>query len=407
LTRLSKPFSFPGILVVSFALLIACEESGVVGSSFISTDPEVSVTVRPITDPITTESLITYSGSKALVAVGMYSDPIFGTWQANAYVNPNLLLQPAFLDVDATYGLLLRRSSVTGDTTLISNYAIHEITQRWRANDLRPDSDAGSAPLLLWSEQPLVRFQTALEDSIYIPLPAEWSDRYLAAFGVEENPVDSYRESMFGFAIVPEGNTGRIEFFNTNESRLVIQNPTPQGEEEAPDPHNLTFFQRGSTYSRIADPQVPQPADRIVLLNDFSQTGRLNLSITDDFFETRIISRVELVIQEDVGFLSENLPENHVRSSNDLIRIFELDEDEKDFFVTKDPIANVFRSDDGRYRANLTGYVNNILQNGGRNVSLYIVSDQDNGIIRPNTFINTGDSDRGPRLIITSVNPNL
>lgn len=405
--RLSIPFSLTGTLLISFALLTACEESGVVGSTFLSTDPDVNVTVKSIPGSITSEPLITYSGSKALVAVGSYSDPVFGTWQSNAYLNPNLLLQPAFLDVDAEYGLLLRRASVTGDTLLVANYAIYEITQRWRANDLKPDSDTGDTPLLQWSQEPLLRFQTAQEDSIFIPLPKDWSDRYLAAFGIEEDPVENYRSTMFGFAIVPEGNTGRIEFFNTNESRLVIQNPAIQGEEEAPAPHNLAFFQRGSTYSRIADPQMPLPSDRIVLMNDFSQTGRLNLSITDDFFNTRTLSRVELVIQEDVDFLSENLPVNHQRFGNNLIRIFELDEDEKDFFITKDPVVNVLRSEDGRYRANLTNYVNNILQNGGREVSLYIVSDQDNGIIRPNVFINSGDSQRGPRLIITSVNPNL
>jgi hypothetical protein len=394
-------------LLVSFALLIACEDSGVVGSSFLSTDPDVNVDVKKIQVPITTESLVTYSGSKALVPAGIYADPVFGTWQANAYLNPNLLLQPAFLDIEADYGLLLRRASVTGDTLAVSNYAIYEITQRWRANDLRPDSDSGEAPLLQWSAEPLLRFQTALEDSIYIPLPREWADRYLAAFGIDEDPIENYRSTMFGFAIVPEGNTGRIEFFNTNESRLVIQNPTEQGAEEAPAPHNLAFFQRGSTYTRIANPDVSLPAERIVLMNDFSQTGRLNLSITDEFFGSRTMSRVELVIQEDIEFLSENLPANHRRFGNNLIRIFELDDDEKDFFVTKEPVVNVLRSDDGRYRANLTGYINNILQNGGREVSLYIVSDQDNGIIRPNIFFNSGDPERGPRLIITSVNPNL
>lgn len=390
-----------GALLFSLIILSGCEESGIVGSSFITNDPDVNATSSPI-GPVTTEQLISYSGNKTFVAAGRFEDPIFGTYEATALVRPALISQASVVDIEAEYGLVLFRRHAYGDTSSasVNTYRLYEIERRWRQNEWRADSIAVKRPTD-------VTFEVSDSDSIFIPLPRDWSERYFDLYNNTDDRSDIYSQSLFGFAIVHEtGN--RIDYFHAQQSYLHIRNPDTFDDEGEVVETSFTsaINQRATTFSITEAPADPLPDNRIKVTNDFQSTGRVTIPINDELFPSRIITRVELVLQEDTQLLSQGMGAGFARFSNNQIRVYTLTEDEKEFFVTKEPIVTVQRSEGGRYRVNLTNFINNALQAGLDEVNLYFISDLDNGIIRPNVFVTGGESELAPRLIVTTINTN-
>lgn len=396
--RLPSILPLAGALLISLSILTACEESGIVGSSFVSTDPTLSVDTL-LLGPIETERLVTFSGSKTLVAAGSFDDQLFGRVTATALLNPSLYTGAVAVDPAAQFNLVLVRDQITGDTTQTATYELYEISRRWRANEWRADSVAFK------SLTPLTVFDTGANDTIRIPLPEGWVNNYKRILALDAaERLDIHREEVFGFAIVHSiGN--RLEYFNSNTSFLEIQNPQQQGDENPPTPIAVNMFQRATTYS--LDLPIPDPADnRVIVMNDFSQTGRLTIRLNPDEFPINNISRAEVVLHEDFDQLQSSLRVNERRFSTGQIRIFELSEDEKDFYITKSPLTTIQRDLEGRYRIALTSFINNAVRDGREEITLYFVSDQDNGIIRPNMFINAGDPEKAPKLILTTLNPS-
>jgi hypothetical protein len=142
-------------------------------------------------------------------------------------------------------------------------------------------------------------------------------------------------------------------------------------------------------------------------MNDFSKTGKMQFTIDNSVTQSEIISRVELVLYEDIERLNGTIAFGQTRFNNNIIRLFELDENEKQFYVTKDASLNAIRrASDGTYRINITGLANLALSDGGRTFTYYLTSDQDNGIIRPNLLVNSNSGARSPKLIITKISEN-
>jgi hypothetical protein len=398
LRRLHNLLPVAGALLISLSILTACEESGIVGSSFVTTDPTLSIDTL-LLGPIETEPLVSFAGSKTLVSAGSFNDQLFGRLTSTALLNPNLYTGVTAVDPAAQLTLVLVRDQITGDTTQTSTYELFEITRRWRANEWKADSVAQK------SLTPLLVFDTSSNDTIRIPLPLGWSNNYKRIVGLDAaDRVDVYRDEVFGFAVV-HNNGNRVEYFNTNTSFLEIQNPQQQGDEEAPVPIAVNMFQRATSYS--VDLPIPDAADnRVIVMNDFSQTARLTIRLAEDEYPLNNISRAEVVLHEDFEQLQSSLQVNERRYSTGQILIFEIEEDEKEFYITKAPLTTIQRDLEGRYRIALTAFINNAVRQGREEITLYFVSDQDNGIIRPNMFINAGDPDRAPKLIITTLNPN-
>ncbi|MCH8524463.1 MAG: hypothetical protein LAT52_07920 [Balneolales bacterium] len=396
--RLQHLLPIAGALLISFSILTACEESGIVGSSFVSTDPGLVIDTVLIA-PIDTEPLVTFSGSKTLVAAGSFNDPLFGPLTATALLNPDLYTGTVTVDPGAQFTLVLIRDQITGDTTEVSTYELYEITRRWRANEWKADSVAQKA--LSTSRV----FNTAAEDTIRIPLPLAWANNYRRILALEPaDRLDVYRDEVFGFAIV-HSSGNRVEYFNSNTSFLEIQNPQQQGDENPPAPIAVSMFQRATSYS--VDLPVPAAEDnRVLVMNDFSKTGRITIQLSPDDYPINNISRAEVVLHEDFEQLQTSLRVNERRYSTGQIRIFELSEDEKAFYITKSPLTTIQRDLEGRYRIALTSFINNAVRDGREEITLYFTSDQDNGIIRPNMFINAGDPERAPKLIITTLTPS-
>jgi hypothetical protein len=381
-----------GALAISFFAFIACEDSGIVGSSFVPTNPTLVVDTVEI-GPITVESLVTYSGGKTFVAAGRFEDPLFGTYEAIGLMSPSLISIVDTTTVGIQYGFVLRPTATYGDSISTAVFDVYEIKERWRSNEWKADSQ----PVL--ADNPITRFEITEGDSVFVPLPQEWANRYRSFYDININSRDSaYVNQMFGFAFVPvSGN--KISYINTTFSYFLAVRP---------DTTNIsgTIRQRASSY-RITEPPSVSPGNSIQLMNDFSKTGKMQFTIDNSVTQSEIISRVELVLYEDIERLNGTIAFGQTRFNNNIIRLFELDENEKQFYVTKDASLNAIRrASDGTYRINITGLANLALSDGGRTFTYYLTSDQDNGIIRPNLLVNSNSGARSPKLIITKISEN-
>lgn len=385
-------FPIAGALVISLFAFLACEDSGIVGSSFVPTSPSLVVDTVEI-GSISVVNLVTYSGGKTLVAAGRFEDPLFGTYEAIGLLTPSLISVVDTTTEGMIYGFVLRPTATYGDSVSTAVFDVYEIKERWRSNEWKSDSQ----PVL--ADTPITRFEITEGDSVFVPLPEEWANRYRSYYNININSRDSaYVSEMFGFAFVPvSGN--KISYINTTLSYFLGLNP---------DTTNISgnIRQRASSY-RIVEPPTIDPGNNVLLMNDFSSTGKIEFTIDTLITRSEIISKVELVLYEDIERLNGSLGFGQTRFNNNIIRFFELDESEKQFYVTKEPSLNATRSaTDGAYRINLTGLANLALSDGGRTFTYYLTSDQDNGIIRPNLLVNSNSGARSPKLIITKINDN-
>jgi hypothetical protein len=369
-------------------VIAGCEDNGIVGSTFLPSNPEIQVdTVATLS--IETEDLVSYAGNKSFIAMGRYEDALFGTYEAVAMMTPRLITSEDSLFGEYKYGFVLRPTETYGDTLSTTVFDVYEIQQRWRAQEWKMDD----MPVL--GSTPITRFELGLTDSLFVEMPQSWADKYRNYYAVEAGLRDSaYVEAEFGLAFVPvSGN--KISYLNASETIFTV---------ERPDTNNLStsLRQRASNY-RLVEP--PQPVeDGIILMNDFTNTGRFSVEINEDVVGAKIVSRAELVMFQDQARLNTTLPIGHTRFSNNLIRVFELDESEKEFYVTKDPLTSaVPDSVNGSYIMNITNLVNAAIATGGRTFNFYVTTDADIGIIRPNLILNSNAGLKAPRIIITKV----
>ncbi len=380
-----------GALVITLSLIAGCEDNGIVGSTFLPSNPALTVDTVSTLD-LETEPLVSYAGNKGVVALGRYEDALFGTYEAVAMMTPSLLSSPDTLLPDYRYGFVLRPVATYGDSMSTTVFDVYEIQQRWRAQEWRMDDQ----PVL--GAQPITRFEIGNTDSLFVEMPQDWVDRYLSYYAIDSGIRDSaYVAGEFGLAFVPvSGN--KISYLSSIENAFIA---------ERPDTNNVstTIRQRASNY-RLVEPSRNLD-NGVIINNDFTQAGRFSFYIDEDVVGAKIVSRAELVFYEDTQLLNETLPFGHTRYSDGIIRVFDLEEGEKEFYVTKNPVTSaVLDSTDGSYRFNVTNLVNGSIADGGREFTYYMVMDTDNGIIRPNVILSSGAGLKAPRIIVTRVEAN-
>ena len=380
-----------GALVITLATITACEDSGIVGTSFIPANPDLQIdTVQTLS--ITTEPLVSYAGAKLFVAAGRYQDQLFGTYEAVAMLTPGFTPVADSIADDVTFGFILRPTQTYGDTNSTTTFDIYEIQERWRSQEWRMND----TPVL--GSAPIASFEIGLTDSLFVPLPDSWKQRYLTYNQLDAADRDSaYIQNEFGFAFVPvSGN--KISYINFSESTFTGVRP---------DTTDLLGIirQRASNY-RLVEESAITVENGIKIMNDFTSTGKISFRIDEQSVGAKFVSRAELVFYENKELLQSSLGTGQTRFSNQIIRLFDLAADEKEYYVTKDATISAVVNDFGAYKMNITGLVNAALAEGGRDFTYYIVSDQDNGIIRPNYLLNENSGLRAPKIIVTKIQAN-
>lgn len=377
-----------GALVITLTVIAGCEDSGIVGTTFLPPNPSI------IVDTLTTlsiepEELVSYAGSKAFVALGRYEDQLFGTYEAVAMLTPNLISPLNTLLPEYRYGIVLRPVESYGDTLSTSIIDVYEIQQRWRAQEWRMDD----APVL--GSTPITRFEIGNTDSVFVELPQSWVNEFLEFHTNDPSDRDSiYQARKFGLAFVPvSGN--KISYLSSADNMLLV---------EIPDTTSVSsnMRQRASNYKLVQPPLNVE--NGVILMNDFTRAGKFSFRVDEDIVGAQLVTRAEIVFYEDRTRLNSTLPFGHTRYSNQILRIFDLDASEKEFYVTKSALTTAVPDTvHGIYRFNVTNLVNSALASGGTDYSFYVTTDLDNGIIRPNLIHNLNAGVRAPRLIITRV----
>lgn len=378
-------------MVITLSVIAGCEDNGIVGSTFLPSNPALIVdTVSTLN--LETVPLVSYAGNKSVVALGRYEDALFGTYESIAMLTPSLLNSADTLLSDYRYGFVLRPIAAYGDTMSTTTFDVYEIKQRWRAQEWKMDDQ----PVL--GSQPITRFELGNTDSLFVEMPQEWVNRYLSYYEMDSGIRDSaYVASEFGVAFVPvSGN--KISYLSSIDNTFIVQRPDTTSV-------STTIRQRASNYRLIQSGRSLENA--IVINNDFTQTGRFSFYIDENTIGSKVVSRAELVFYEDTELLNATLPVGHTRYSDGIVRIFDLADDEKEFYVTKNPVTSaVIDSMEGSYRFNITNLVNGSIAEGGREFTYYVVTDTDNGIIRPGLILNSGAGLKAPRIIVTRVEAN-
>ena len=380
-----------GALVITLATITACEDGGIVGSSFIPANPDLQIdTVQTLS--ITTEPLVSYAGAKIFVAAGRYQDPLFGTYEAVAMMTPGFTPVADSIADEVTFGFTLRPTQTYGDTNSTTVFDIYEIQERWRAQEWRMDD----TPVL--GSAPIASFEIGDTDSLFVPLPDSWKQRYLTYNQLEAADRDSaYTQNEFGFAFVPvSGN--KISYINFSES--IFSGVRADTTELLG-----VIRQRASNYRLVEESSITVE-NGVKIMNDFTKTGKISFEINEQIVGAKFVSRAELVFYEDKQLLQSSLGIGQTRFSNQIIRLFDLAPDEKQYYITKDATISAIVSDEGAYRMNITALVNSALAEGGKEYTFYIVSDQDNGIIRPNYLLNENSGLRAPKIIVTKIQAN-
>jgi hypothetical protein len=372
-------------------VIAGCEDNGIVGSTFLPSNPALIVdTVSTLN--LETVPLVSYAGNKSVVALGRYEDALFGTYESIAMLTPGLLNSADTLLSEYRYGFVLRPVAAYGDTMSTTTFDVYEIKQRWRAQEWKMDDQ----PVL--GSQPITRFELGNTDSLFVEMPQEWVNRYLSYYAMDSEIRDSaYVASEFGVAFVPvSGN--KISYLSSIDNAFIVQRPDTTSV-------STTIRQRASNYRLIQSGRSLENA--VVINNDFTQTGRFSFYIDENTIGSKVVSRAELVFYEDTELLNATLPVGHTRYSDGIVRIFDLADDEKEFYVTKNPVTSaVIDSMEGSYRFNITNLVNGSIAEGGREFTYYVVTDTDNGIIRPGLILNSGAGLKAPRIIVTRVEAN-
>lgn len=377
-------------LIIALVALQGCENGGIVGSSFVPTNPSLVKDTIYIGN-IETESLVSYAGNKNFVTMGIFDDPLFGRFESMALLRPTLPNLTQDIPESASIAMILRSPQVYGDSLDITTFDIYEITRRWRPNEWRADS----IPQL--SAQPILSgFQFVNTDSLFVPLPQSFVDKYIAFHEAESGRDSLYAAEFFGLALVPTGGS-KVNFINVSQSRLYIALSDTTSTQ-------VQINQRASSYT--ITPSTPVVPEGSVFVNNiFTSTGRIQFTIDPEIMKSKYVSRAELVLYEDTEALTQTLGPTETRANNGLIRFYELAESEKEFFITKEPAFSSTRvASDGTYRVNMTSLVNSVLARGSEEITYYFVSDLDNGIYRPNLFVGSGNPAKAPKIIITRIN---
>ena len=425
-------FVLSGLLLFSF--INGCQDDNIVGSSFVDGDRNIIVDTLSLSS-FDRADLRTYTGNLAHFSAGSYNDQLFGQIDATGFMYPNLPSSTTELNEDAEMFILFRPVAFYGDTTQVATFSVHRVTERWRPNSVNADSDIQFEP------ESIGTFSVSTEtDSVAFRLPDEYYEMYRTEYHEFENldeRDDNFRNNEFGFAIVPVGGNSIVSFQRTQQvavdgggtafigSRLLIvseieenddeesSSATPfdeNGDNDEEEEDGLSFLSVplwgwGFNYDventdMINDGSFP-------VLNTYRDMLKFDVDFENELFRDGIISRVELVLFEDLETMSSSLPEGHVRPENDQLRIYRLEDENLDFLVLDPPVLQPQRTvADASYRMNITNTVNSILLGAEFAGSLYISSRSNNGIITPK-LINVTDTDpqRKPIIIVTRIDP--
>lgn len=391
-------------LYISLLTLIlvfnGCEDPGSVGSGFIN---EPSIVTDTLTlDNTTSENFIGYTGNFSLFSIGSYSDPLFGDVSTVGLLKPVRSVDiPDSLGIvgdDFSMKLEIQLDSLNtyGDTLSSSEFSIYEVSETWRGNEIKTDSEVAYN-----SASPIGSFTIGQEKNIIVDLDETWKDQYYTYFSSTEADADStYRYEFHGLAIVPQNNTNKISFVSSSASQFLILSPD-ESDTVSVGLNNWAYLldRNGST----------QNAETTSLHTTIEEIMRIDLPLETlkAEYSTKNILSARLLVQENTNDLTSTLAANHTRPNINLLNLHlgtEFDESyeyqltQPEFSALRDTVET------DTYKSNITLLLNNVFYGSEVTDEIYVGIGSLSGVIRSTQVYNgNAPEEFRPKLIISYI----
>lgn len=395
----SKTVQFVAFAVLTVTL-ISCEDPGSVGQEISDLEAEV------VTDTLEVDSLSNlttdaFSGDKPFVTAGIYTDPIFGKFEAVALLRPAIAspvtdtIAPDARVTTMDFTLFVNENNVWGDTSSTANFKLVEIGEKWDENNWR----YGDEPVL--NDRVLGEFALENTDSVKISIQDRaWIEEYARIFNMEPSARDSvFEEELFGFAVVPQ-NESKLVPFSVSDARLLVSTTT------LADDLQILIFEEAISLKRSKG--VIHNENAFELNSTYNNASFFQFNEFVDKVETPAISAAFMVMKRQDSLLANSLPENHIRPTlNETRSFFRSSEDAKSLLETGTSLGVPFAiiEEDDNLRANFTNDIDRVLINEDNQVNLFLIYGLNNGIIRSSLYFGTNHPRFNPRFFITRLQP--
>jgi hypothetical protein len=391
-------------LYISLLTLIlvfnGCEDPGSVGSGFIN-EPSIVTDTLTLNDTAT-ENFVGYTGNFGLFSIGSYSDPLFGDLSTVGLVKPVRTVEiPDSIDIvgdNFSMKLEIQLDSLNtyGDTLSTSEFSIYEISDIWRGNEIKTNSEVAYN-----SASPIGSFTIGQEKNIIVDLDETWKDQYYTYFSSTETDADStYRYEFHGLAIVPQNNTNKISFVSSSASQFLLLSPDESDTVSVGLNNWAYLLDRNGGSATVETTSLHTTLEEVMRID-------LPLQTLKDEYSNKNILNARLLIQENTDELNSTLATNHDRPDINLLNLHLGTEfDESYEYQLTQPEFNAFRDsvETDTYNSNITLFLNNVFYGSEDTNEIYVGIGSLSGVIRSTQVYNGNASEAfRPKLIISYI----
>lgn len=396
-------------LVATFAVLfISCRNQLPVGGENL-----------PFESIVTTDTLIVqnfetfpyadYAGNLGFVSAGSINDPAFGDFDITAYLLPNLINFATGIDTirpETPMRLRFIVNETFGDSTLDVNFNLHELTQRWRGNELTYATE------LTFNPTPVSSLSIpANADTAYINLPSTWSQYYQSLYYQFTANTDSvrnlrdslYKNTVFGFALKAQAQSAIKIFQSSGISLQILETDTTytvsmnQNGAHLSTSNTVDFSNTEHSYLDAYNTQM--------LRFDISATAEDSLKINGITIPVKNLAKAELILFEDTTLIKAGRPHTFRDNGSAGMVIYRSTEADLESSILGSLIAFSTLRNNGRYVIDLTTYINRSVLGSVKPADelFYATVRVNDGFFSHTLLFNDLSSVYYPRIVITYI----
>lgn len=398
------------LTLLSVSVLTACEDPGVVGSTFIDESGNLSYGSFPIDkmDPVEFDA---YAGKLGNIPIGRYLDPVFGDITSVGLIRPAIsAFQIDTIDtsVDTLFLQLILDGTIYGDTLNTARFDVYEITQPWRGNELVYGDE-----VLFENTAPVASFEVRpAQDTLFFQLSQEWMEKYNASLIASGDDRDSaYVYGLPGLALVPRvRDTQKIVYIKVESDVFTDATNLIQTRLIAADTSGTRRYQAmsdwGASVTRSGVGAYPVPGGSSPIFGTTERFFEIDFSFTREKLISENLARVELVVFEDAPTMEGSLPEHHVRPAVTRAQIHVVNSGDPGEALFSESARYVSLKDSkNTFRFNLTPSANAFLFDTLETNRYFLSVQTNNGLLHSTLLhdLDTPGDSLKPRIIVTAI----
>ncbi|TNE73658.1 hypothetical protein EP331_03890 [bacterium] len=396
------------IFAILLILGISCKNQLPVGGDNLPFQSVIKVDTLGLTD-FELVNRNEYSGNLTYLSVGVISDPAFGDFDLTAYMLPTLLGYTTTIDTikpETAMRLRFIIADTYGDSTINVDFNLHEITQRWRGNELSYSTELTTSPNVLSS----VTVDAAV-DTFYVNLPLAWSQTYRNIFYQYTANTDSslslrdslYKNTIYGFAMKGVNAQAIKALQSSGISLQILETDTT---------YNVTMNQVGIFQSKAN--QIDYTNSQHTVLDTFnSQFYKFDFDVQSDD-SLRINGQtigVKNLSKAEIYFYADTILTNSARSaqfrdnSTSSFIIYNSSSIDLESKIVGNFISFSSLESNGLFKVNITSLINSVVLGYElpENESFYATIRVNDGFFGNKLIYNGTSAVYKPKIIITYI----